>query len=498
MKALILAAGFGTRLLPHTKTVPKPLFPVNGRPLLQMWMEKLIAAGCDTIIVNTHHLHEKIYLFIDEYIRDSDPDASIITVHEPEILDTGGAVKNIRPLVEDAPFFVVNSDVVSNIDLKKVWEFHGSGNWTATLVLHDCPRFNKVFVDKRGYVGYFDKGSSIKGEQCLNNDSDSMEEERFFKEGHSMEKLLAFTGIQVLSPTIFNAMPEKDVFSSIEVYSSLAGSGNNIKAYVCSDIFWQDMGTPEAYEEISIGYAVKNLFKADSSMEYGKDVSMEYGKDSGEWPWNVSVTPLKGDGSDRRWFRCSYNEDSFIAGCHGIQSHGATPLYGMDSFSRTTPLSEMDSFIRTTPLSEMDSFIRTTPLSEMDSFISIGTHLFKKGIPVPGIRAFDRFAGVVILDDLGDMHLEKIIKSHGSCKTKIVHWYKNICDLAINFCVQGIKGFDDGWTFQTPSYSREMILENECRYFMEAFVKGYLKKTGSEEDMFSFFLPSFEFIAREI
>ncbi len=144
---------------------------------------------------------------------------------------------------------------------------------------------------------------------------------------------------------------------------------------------------------------------------------------------------------------------------------------------------------------------------EIDSFVKIGVHLAAREVPVPQIKAVDRFSGIVMLEDLGDVHLQQVINCAASGGKKILQCYRDICDLAIRFSIDGIKGFNDAWAFQTPSYSKSLILEKECRYFMDAFAAGYLTQKqadqrnsdqqgfGHQRSAFDNFLPCFEFIA---
>ncbi len=148
MKALILAAGFGTRLLPFTENTPKPLFTVAGRPLLDIIICNLQYAGCKAVIINTHHLYQKIDSFLDPQ-KYSIP---VITRHEPEILGTGGAIKNVADFWDDKPFMVINSDIVTDIDLKKIYDFHLNHHHPVTLVLHDDPEFNTVSINNKSII----------------------------------------------------------------------------------------------------------------------------------------------------------------------------------------------------------------------------------------------------------------------------------------------------------------------------------------------------------
>ena len=120
MKAMILAAGFGKRLRPFTKNIPKALFPLAGQPLLDIIISSLQDSGFEEIIINTHHLHQKI----DSFIAQQKYTIPVYTRYEPVILGTGGAIKNVADFWDDNPLLVINCDIVTDIDLKKVYDFH--------------------------------------------------------------------------------------------------------------------------------------------------------------------------------------------------------------------------------------------------------------------------------------------------------------------------------------------------------------------------------------
>ena len=402
MKALILAAGYGTRLLPYTRTIPKPLFTLNSTPIIAHLIKELADIGCEHILINTHHLHEQVRAFAETF-RGS---VSINTIYEPNILDTGGAIANARAFLEDGPFFVINADIISNVNLIKVYNFHQKSDCLATLVLHDYNKFNKIQIDTQGYIEGFEAD----------------------------EKGLAFTGIQVLSPEIFNFFPSKKIFSSIEVYKSLLAE-KKVKAYVAKDIYWSDIGTKQSYAMTSL------LELAAQAFDLRRDKIK-----------NISIQKLAGDGSDRQWYRTkrletidkkqanegSYDINlSYIIGDHGI----------------CLPGSESEK--------------------QLNAFIRIGAHLFSKGIPVPRILNYDKLSGMVIMEDLGDMHLASYIKTLQST-TELIKLYQSVIEQIIRFSSLGQEGFDTAWTCQTATYSKELILEKECRYFMEAYINGYL------------------------
>ncbi|MEA3429567.1 MAG: nucleotidyltransferase family protein, partial [Thermodesulfobacteriota bacterium] len=225
MKAMILAAGLGTRLLPFTESTPKPLFTISGHPLLDIIIHSLQSAGCEAVIINTHHLYKNI----DSFLASQQYAIPVCTLHEPVILGTAGAIKNAADFWDNQPFMVINSDIVTDIDLRKVYDFHLSHNNHATLVLHDCAEFNNVLVDKNDFItGFRDQGKEANA-------------------GHTRK--LTFTGIQVLNPEILELIPDRIFSDSVGVYRKLILSGKKIKAYISKKYYWKDIGTPERYTE---------------------------------------------------------------------------------------------------------------------------------------------------------------------------------------------------------------------------------------------------------
>jgi len=404
MKALILAAGFGTRLLPYTRKIPKPLFTLVSKPMLEHIIDRLVHSGCDQILINTHHLHRKIETFIEQI----NPCVDIRILYEPVILDTGGAIANAEPFLNTDDFFVINADIITDIDLNTVFESHIQSRTMATLVLHDHEAFNCVAVDTDGYIANFKADTNA----------------------------LAFTGIQVLSPEIFNHLPDKNVFSSIEVYQNLCPQ-KQVKAFIDKNIFWSDIGTKSSY-------AMTSLLKLAAS-EFG--ITEKKIKE-------IKLEKLAGDGSDRQWHRSTYKNGSFILSDHDI----------------CLPESE--------------------EIRQLNAFIQIGRHLFSKGIPVPRILNHDTLSGIVILEDLGDMHLETLVK-HKNDDRFTLNLYHKVIDLIIDFSSKGRQGFQEDWACQTATYSKELILEKECRYFIEAFIQNYLNRDVSFQE----FINEFHYIA---
>jgi aminoglycoside/choline kinase family phosphotransferase/choline kinase len=395
MKALILAAGYGTRLRPYTEHTPKPLFTIAGRPLLDLIIGQLQEAGCKTVIVNTHHLHHKIEAFLASQTYGLE----VFTRHEPQILGTGGAIKNVADFWDEQPFMVVNADIVADIDLKEVYRFHCRHHRPATLVLCDNPEFNSVAVRQNKWVTAF----------CNPTEPTIM----------PPDILLTFTGIQVLDPQVLDYIPENTFYSSIDAFKKILAEGQKLRAFITPEGRWQDIGTPESYRQSVIDTAAPKAFqRAFTAPPSGR----------------IDREKLKGDGSQRQWYRLRTAHQSIVMVDHGIR--------------------------------------QTTMTSEVDSFVHLGLHLYRRGVPVPQIYFYDTFSGLVFLEDLGDVHLQQSVRSKNSAT--VTGLYKSVIDQLITLSRNGADKFDRNWTYQTPDYNRELILEKECRYFLEAFLNDYL------------------------
>jgi len=410
MKALILAAGLGTRLRPYSENTPKPLFTISKRPLLDIIISNLIDSGCKAIIVNTHHLHQKI----DAYLARKKYPVPIMTRYEPYILGTGGAIKNVADFWDNTPFMVINSDIVTDIDFKCVYEFHLNHSHPVTLVMHNDPEFNTVTLNKDGFIQDFgERFSMTASSDSTTNVSKRLESEEYNR--------LTFTGIQVLDPELLELIPGNVFFSIIDGYKKLLSQNKKICAYISKDHYWKDLGTPERYKQAVFDKMAPKAFKQAFPEMAGN---------------NIVRTELYGDGSDRKWYRLNRGHQSLVMADHGIRQDDST--------------------------------------CETDAFVTIGLHLHAKGIPVPKIYCYDTFSGHVFMEDLGDINFQAFVKNTRN-QDNVVSHYKLLIQYIGKLSVDGTKDFDPGWTYQTAYYTRDLIIDKECRYFVDAFLKGYLK-----------------------
>ncbi|MFW2367249.1 MAG: nucleotidyltransferase family protein [Desulforhopalus sp.] len=213
MQAMILAAGLGTRLLPHTMVRPKPLFPILNQPLLLLTVRRLQRLGFDHIVINCHHLREQIITALEGF-------KGVVLQQEEHILGTGGGLRKALHQLRDEPLFVTNGDIYHTVDITRFHDHHLVSGNKVTLAMHDFPRFNSVAVD----------GDTI----CE------------FRSNEKTESL-AFTGLHFIEPSVLEDI-ESDTFSCIiDHYKSMLSAGESIGIYRVDDCFWTDMGTEKDY-----------------------------------------------------------------------------------------------------------------------------------------------------------------------------------------------------------------------------------------------------------
>ncbi|MGD0479795.1 MAG: nucleotidyltransferase family protein [Terracidiphilus sp.] len=245
MKAMILAAGLGTRLHPLTNDRPKALVEIAGRTLLEITLGRLRAFGISEVIVNVHHFADRVV----EYLRAHDNFGMRIEIsREHDLLDTGGGLmrasefflRDVRlreKSMRDEPFVLHNVDVLSAIDLGAMVKFHCEHDALATLAVQHRESARYLLFDGEGRL-------------CGRRGAGDEAAEMARKSGQT--EALAFTGIHVISPRIFSLMSEEreaQTFPIIPAYLRLAGAGEKIVGYRADDDYWRDVGTVESLEQ---------------------------------------------------------------------------------------------------------------------------------------------------------------------------------------------------------------------------------------------------------
>jgi NDP-sugar pyrophosphorylase family protein len=239
MRAMILAAGLGTRLRPITNSIPKALIKIKKHTLLELQIRKLKDAGFKQIIINIHH-HAKM---IEDYLKqNSNFNCEIeLSDESDKLLDTGGGLKKASWFFKDSlPFLVQNVDIVTTLNLNRLLEHHKKSNALATLALMER-NSSRYFV--------FDEENFLVGWK-----NEKTEESKVIRKPIGKIKLLAFSGIQVINPKLFKYFPKNDVFSLVDLYLA-AASEKRVAAFIHSDDMWLDSGKKENLVE------AENLFE---------------------------------------------------------------------------------------------------------------------------------------------------------------------------------------------------------------------------------------------
>ena len=242
MKAMILAAGLGTRLRPLTDNRPKALVEVAGRTLLEITLSRLSSFDIRDVIINVHHFPDMIL----DYLKAHDNFGLHIAIsREEQLLDTGGGLKKASwfflqdPSHSEEPFILHNVDVISTIDLRRMLEFHNEKQALATLAVQHRESSRQLL---------FDADLHLCGRR-----RDPDQEPEIARPSATLQPL-AFSGIHIISPRLLSLMPQDDVFSIIDTYLRLSARGESILAFSADDAYRRDLGTPADLAQAATDY----------------------------------------------------------------------------------------------------------------------------------------------------------------------------------------------------------------------------------------------------
>jgi mannose-1-phosphate guanylyltransferase len=231
MRAMVLAAGLGTRLRPLTNDRPKALVEIGGRTLLELTLTRLASFGVREVIINVHHFADLVI----QYLKSKDNFGLQVEVSREELLlDTGGGLKKASwfflhdPNRLDEPFILHNVDVVSTIDFDRLLNVHNENRALATLAVQQRESSRYLLFDEQGELC----GRRIGRDQ----------EPELVRSTPKLQEALAFSGIHMISPRLLTDMTEEGVFSIIATYLRLAGQGEKILAFRADEYYWRDLG----------------------------------------------------------------------------------------------------------------------------------------------------------------------------------------------------------------------------------------------------------------
>jgi NDP-sugar pyrophosphorylase family protein len=224
LKAIILAAGYGTRLQPLTNSLPKPLVPVVSRPLLLHTILKLKKCKVTGIGINIHHNAG----MLKAYLERVQPGLPIEISHEQNILGVAGGIGGLRSFLREEDFFIVhNGDVLSNIDLEKLMDTYRIQQPLCAMVLHDHPQYNNVSIDEEGNIA--DIRATLKPAKAV--------------------KRLAYTGISFMDSGFLRYIPEGPADLVPILLDMIKEGKNKVQAIIADECVWRDIGTVSSYFE---------------------------------------------------------------------------------------------------------------------------------------------------------------------------------------------------------------------------------------------------------
>lgn len=221
MKAMVLAAGLGTRLRPLTNDRPKALVEIGGRTLLEITLRRLSSFGIREVIINVHHFAPMVIAYLE---KNDNFGLRLAISCEEILLDTGGGLKKASWFFENdcEPFILHNVDVISTIDLRCMLVFHQQNEALATLAVQDRRTSRPLLFDQEG---------QFRGRKQQDVPPGTV--------------ALAFSGVHVISPRLLPMISEEGAFSIIDSYLRLARQGERILAFRADEYYWRDLGKPE-------------------------------------------------------------------------------------------------------------------------------------------------------------------------------------------------------------------------------------------------------------
>jgi len=230
MKAMILAAGLGKRLGEISETTPKALVNINGKTALHLAAERCSAHGFDDIVINVHHFADKVE---DEVAKLNSLGFRISISDERErLLETGGGLYKARWFFDKNPFLVYNVDIISDLDLRALYNYHLEKKGLATLAVRHRIGNRFFLIDKEGIIRGW--RNIATGEQIL-----------VLPDLHDLAEI-AFSGLHIVEPGIFSFM-EDGKYTMVDIYLKLAAE-NNIHTFLDDNGYWGEIGTPESLE----------------------------------------------------------------------------------------------------------------------------------------------------------------------------------------------------------------------------------------------------------
>ncbi len=457
VRCFILAAGLGERLRPVTNTIPKPLIPILGKPVLQRVLEKVYALPVAGTGINLHYKRG----IIEEWIGCSAYRGQVELFPEDPVLDTGGALKNAEDFLRGSTFLVHNSDILTDMDLGRLLAFHASSGNLATLAVHDHPRFNHVAVDQAGFLKGVGKEYALKP---------------------GTGRWTAFTGIAVYSPEFLQFLPEGKS-SVVKAWLRATGEGRKIGTLDVSGCFWSDIGTPAAYASTLLHVLRsegESLYIDPSSGGCGQAVmggyiviEKESSICSGASLKNCIVLP--GSKVEKGVYENCIIGPGLRIDLHdsdmGVPREHGNLLIGTGGSDR--------KYFRVQRGDETAVLMQCAPGDpDFRRHIEYTRFFRRSGIPVPELVTEEPDAMRAFFEDLGDISLYNWLKCRRSGE-QVEAMYRQVLDLLVRLQTAATAHISDCPMLRERVFDYDH-LRWETGYFVERFVEG-LRETKIKE-----------------
>lgn len=370
----ILGAGLGTRMRPLTKKLPKPLLPIGGRPLISYVMDHCLTVGIKRFIVNTHHLAASYEAAFPDHAWKGTP---IIFRHEPDLLDTGGGLKNIEDLLDkDEQLLVYNGDILSDIPLARLLKAHRAKKKEVTLALRSHGPVQNVSLDKKGVI------CDIRGVL-----------------GKPGVRSCLFTGIYIVEKRFLKRLKPKKPESVVSAFlGMIRRKPGSVASVVIDEGTWDDIGDPATYRRVLSSFTPPARQERPAPKPRAKKPA-DNDKNHGEPNRQGVPSP---DAPKKPVVDTGLIEDSFVRGMLGLSA--GEPV-GISPIGRGG--SDRDYFRVALPSKDKSVILMRygTMYKENDYYVSIAGFLKEQGISVPAVYADDPQKRLILIEDLGDSDL---------------------------------------------------------------------------------------------
>jgi NDP-sugar pyrophosphorylase family protein len=465
VNVFVLAAGYGERLRPITDYIPKPLLPVLGKPVIERVIERFSDIPLGKIGINTHYKADLLRQWAE-----TTPLSEKITIFNEElVLGTGGALKNAGEMLSRSVFIVHNADVISDIDINKLLEYHMVSENLVTLAVHYHPDFSNVWVDEKGQLRHV-------GNNYIGNSTGCIKK--------------AFTGIAVYSPGFLEFLPEGRS-GIVDAWLSAASAGSNIGTMDVTGCSWTDIGSPEAYytavlealkkdgESVYIGPSVDcsnavigawSVIEKESIIEGSASVSRsillpgtrvhkeEILEDCITGPeFRLSISTALQDRKDMRQAPNILILNDIVTDLAKAALIGAG---GSDRKYYRIPDRDKTIILMETSKSDPD----------YERHIAYTRFFRKKLLPVPELIAFDDENKQALFEDLGDVSLYSWLKC-GKDPVQVEDIYKKVLDILIMIHTIRTEDSDECPLLQSRIFDHGH-LRWETDYFAERYLRG--------------------------